>query len=149
MSTQKYVAPIKRKQEIKEMGLSIEELNSEKLFPTLTTTSNTAWSGKTFKATIEALIASEKLTEQEKAAQAEAQKAMEGWQRLPLRLTKADCIRFNEMTEMNARHAKMMQDPWYYKPTPITYMKYDDDDESFSVESEMNMSDADQIEEAD
>jgi len=131
------------------MGLSKEELDSEKLFPTLTTTSNTAWTGKTFKATIEALIASEKLTEQEKATQAEAQKAMEGWQRLSLNLTKADCIRFNEMTEKNARIAKMMQDPWYYKPTPITYMKYEDDGESFSVGSEMDMSDADQMEDDD
>ena len=117
MSTQqKYVVPIKRAQEIKEKGLSQEELTNEKLFPILCEAGKTAWTGKTFKTTIYDLIASEKLSAQEKAAQEEARKAMEGWARLSLTLTKDDCIRFNEKTEKTEQLAKEMQDPWYYNP---------------------------------
>lgn len=149
MSIQKkYVAPIKRQQEIKELGLSKEELNSEKLFPTLTTTSNTPWQGKTFKATIDALIASEKLTEQEKAARMEAQKAMEGWVRLSLNLTKDDCIRFNTMTETHARLAKEMEDPWFYKPgSNIIYKSYDKMDDVVSIQSGHDTSYEDELNE--
>jgi hypothetical protein len=138
MSTmKKYIAPIKRKQLIQEEGLSKEELTSEKMFPTLCTTSNTPWQQKTFKATIDALIASEKLTAQEKAARMEAKKAMEGWVRLSLNLSKEDCIRFNTMTETNARIAKEMEDPWYYKPGSNTiYKSYDKEDDSVSIQSE-------------
>ena len=114
--SKKYVAPAKRKVEHETNGLSQQELESEKLFPTLCEAGRTKWTGTTFKTTIDNLIASEKLTAQEKKAKEEALKAMEGWVRLSLKLTKADCLRFNELTERTARLAKEMEDPWYYNP---------------------------------
>ena len=133
MSTQKkvYLPPAKRKQEIKENGLSQEELNSENLFPTLCETGKAQWTGKTFKATIDDLIALEKLTAHEKAAQEEARKAMEGWARLSLNLTKEDYIRFNEKIETIDKIAKGMDNSWFYTPSHINYnsSKEKDDDE--------------------
>jgi hypothetical protein len=124
--SKKYVAPAKRVVE-QAAGLSKDELESEKLFPTLCEAGRTTWTGRTFKTTIDNLIASEKLTAQEKKLKEEALKAMEGWVRLSLKLTKADCLRFNELTERTARLAKEMEDPWYYKPTPYKYYPNDDE----------------------
>ena len=123
--SKKYVAPAKRVIE-QAVGLSKEELESKKLFPTLCEAGRTEWKGRTFKATIDNLIASEKLTAQEKKVKEEARKAMEGWVRLSLKLTKEDCLRFNELTERTARLAKEMEDPWYYKPSPYKYYPNDD-----------------------
>jgi len=123
--SKKYVAPAKRVIE-QAAGLSKEDLESQKLFPTLCEAGRTEWKGRTFKATIDNLIASEKLTAQEKKVKEEALKAMEGWVRLSLKLTKEDCLRFNELTERTARLAKEMEDPWYYKPSPYKYYPNDD-----------------------
>jgi len=125
--SKKYVAPAKRKVE-QAAGLSQEELESQKLFPTLCEAGKAKWTGTTFKTTIENLIASEKLTAQEKKAKEEALKAMEGWVRLSLKLTKADCLRFNELTEKTAQLARLMEDPWYYNPQ--TTYKYNDNPDS-------------------
>jgi hypothetical protein len=116
--SKKYVAPAKRVLE-QAAGLTQEELDSQKLFPTLCEAGKAKWAGTTFKKTIENLIASEKLTAQEKKAKEEALKAMEGWVRLSLKLTKDDCLRFNELTEKTAQLAKLMEDPWYYNPQNV------------------------------
>jgi hypothetical protein len=78
----------------------------------------------------------------------EAQKAMEGWVRLSLNLTKDDCIRFNTMTETHARLAKEMEDPWFYKPgSNIIYKSYDKMDDVVSIQSGHDTSYEDELNE--
>ena len=137
-----YVAPAKRKQEIKEKGLSQDELNDEKLFPTLCAANSASWQGKTFKSTIESLIASEKLTQQEKIAREEARKLEEGWARVSLNLKRGDITRFNEMIETNKVIATMAEDPWYYKPTSNTVTPaYEKDADSVYSSDEEDLDD--------
>jgi len=85
-----YVPPSKRAEVPKINDLSMNELNDTKLFPSLSEgpspTNN--WKGTTsFKQTIYNLIASEKMTQQERAIAEEKRLAMDGWASIPLKPT--------------------------------------------------------------
>jgi hypothetical protein len=89
-----YIRPqIRKKQE--EEHPDVTNVTS---FPTLGNPGERVWDKgkKSFKATIDSLIAFEKLSEQEKAARAEEQRVMEGWHVLKLPMTCERLIAFNE-----------------------------------------------------
>lgn len=84
----RYIPPSLRTQTIAEESFDATSTNA---FPTLGTvpSQTKTWGNKTsFKKTIDNLIAYEKLTEQEKFAEAERVKIMEGWNVRSLSLTK-------------------------------------------------------------
>jgi len=91
MSTKKtYVPPAKRQSSPPPPAdLSTSELNDTKLFPTLKEGPKpvSKWSGTTFKQTIDNLIASEKMSEQEKAEAEEIRRKNDGWVRFPSKPT--------------------------------------------------------------
>ena len=97
MSAQKktYVAPAKRKEIIQEKGLSKDDLDSQKLFPTLCEAGKNPWKGKSFKATVDDMIASEKDKDALEASKAE----MDEWVHLPAIRTREDYIRYRQQKE--------------------------------------------------
>ena len=121
MNTQNksYIPPSKRKEIINEQGVSQEDLNNQNLFPSLCEGGKDVWKGKSFKATIDTLIASEKLSEQEKIIREEKKKEMRRLTRLSLNITPEFIIRFNNMIEERERVIKLMNEFWIAMPTQI------------------------------
>lgn len=121
MNTQNksYIPPSKRKEIINEQGVSQEDLNNQNLFPSLCEGGKDVWKGKSFKATIDTLIASEKLSEQEKIIREEKKKQMRRLTRLSLNITPEFIIRFNNMIEERERVIKLMNEFWIAMPTQI------------------------------
>jgi hypothetical protein len=121
MNTQNksYIPPSKRKEIINEQGFSQEDLNNQNLFPSLCEGGKDVWKGKSFKATIDTLIASEKLSEQEKIIREEKKKEMRRLTRLSLNITPEFIIRFNNMIEERERVIKLMNEFWIAMPTQI------------------------------
>ena len=94
----KYIPPSLRKETVSTESL---DASNKDLFPSLGKISGPSkiWGTKaSYKTTIHNLIAYEKLTEQEKIAEAERAKSMEGWTVLSLALTKE---RLNEIHNKN------------------------------------------------
>jgi hypothetical protein len=132
MNTQNksYIPPSKRKEIINEQGVSQEDLNDQNLFPSLCEGGKDVWKGKSFKATIDTLIASEKLSEQEKIIREEKKKEMRRLTRLSLNITPEFIIRFNNMIEERERVIKLMNEFWIAMPTQIYKTKKSDEVDS-------------------
>jgi len=126
----KYVLPHLRKA-APAPALETKDLMSQDLFPQLGEAKQSSWTGKSFKQTIEDLIAYEKLTEQERTQQELRAKAMSGWHVLP-KVTHEWLLNFNEkMIELNGP----MKDMDVYVPRNTTIKVYaDSDDESVQEE---------------
>ena len=113
--TTKYVPPSMRKQVVPQ---EVFDASNKIAFPSLG--SNTVevkkWGVKTsFKKTIDNLIAYEKLTEQEKRAEAELAKTMEGWSILPLEMTTERMIELhNRNMEREVELRKAYEDGGFY-----------------------------------
>lgn len=124
----KYVLPHLRKA-APAPALEKKDLTSQELFPQLGEAKQTSWTGKSFKQTIEDLIAFEKLTEQEKAQQELRTKAMSGWHVLP-KVNYEWLLNFNEkMIELNNGPMKDMD---VYQSRNTTVKVYaDDEDQEF------------------
>lgn len=121
----KYILPHLRKA-APAPALQTADLTSQELFPQLGEAKQSSWTGKSFKQTIEELIAYEKLSEQEKAQQELRAKAMSGWHILP-KVNYEWLLNFNEkMIELNNGP---MKDVNVYQPNNVVKVYADDEDE--------------------
>jgi hypothetical protein len=121
----KYILPQHRKA-APAPSLQSADLTSQVLFPQLGEAKQTSWTGKSFKQTIEELIAYEKLSEQEKAQQELRAKAMSGWHVLP-KVNYEWLLNFNEkMIELNNGPIRDMD---VYQPKNVVKVYLDDEDQ--------------------
>jgi len=131
----KYVLPHLRKA-APAPALETKDLISQELFPQLGEAKQTTWTGKSFKQTIEDLIAFEKLTEQEKAQQDLRTKAMSGWHVLP-KVNYEWLLNFNQkMIELNNGS---LRDTDVYRPRTTTVKVYADDEDQEIIPLEMDL----------
>ena len=144
MSTQNknYLPPSKRKEIINEQGVSQEDLTNENLFPSLCEGEKSTWKGKSFKTTIDKLIASEKLSEQEKILAEEEKRKKKEWTHLSLNITNEFVNRFNTMIEEREKVIKLMNEFWVPMPTQTYKMNNrnnnETDDKLSSVSDEVD-----------
>jgi hypothetical protein len=152
MSTKKtYVPPAKRQASPPPVkDLSTTELNDTKLFPSLKEgpTVSSKWIGTTFKEKIDNLIASEKMSEQEKAANEEQRRINEGWVRFPSKPTEEMYLRYKitmRKIKNDAAHNELMAYGYYsfgtyyidgvayYGPS---YIEAEEDDDEYNFQGE-------------
>ena len=150
MNTSKktYVPPAKRQEAPKIADLSVTEMNDTKLFPTLKEGPKAVnkWNGsKTFKQTIDNLIATEKMSEQEKAAAEERRQANAGWVRFPTKPTPEMIHRYKNSLQKikdDAANQEMMDYGYYRFGTyyidgvphySANYIPEDDDNDTDTV----------------
>ena len=130
----KYVLPQHRKA-APAPALELADLTNQVLFPQLSDAKQSTWTGKSFKQTIEDLIAYEKLSEQERAQQELRAKAMSGWHVLP-KVTHEWLLNFNEkMIELNNGH---LRDTDVYQSRNTTVKVYADDEDQDLIPFELD-----------
>jgi hypothetical protein len=130
----KYVLPHLRKA-APAPTLETKDLTSQELFPQLGEAKQSTWTGKSFKQTIEDLIAYEKLSEQEKDQQELRAKAMSGWHVLP-KVTHDWLLNFNE--KMIVLNNGPMKDMDVYQSRNTVVKVYADDEDQELIPLEMD-----------
>jgi hypothetical protein len=137
-----YVPPSKRHAKVEK----VINLKDEKEFPTFGTVSNKKWEGKSFKNTIDDLIALDKQTLAQRKAIQEAQEAKQGWTTIVLPKTASEFKKISERLYECEKESKRIQElkdlglyaePVEYVNINTLYMFEDDYSESeFVDESE-------------
>ena len=123
----KYVLP-QHRSAIVAPPLESTDLSSLELFPQLGEAKQSTWTGKSFKQTIDDLIAYEKLSEQEKNLKEMKATAMDGWHVLP-NVPREWVIKFNEKILQDYKEPEI--DTFVYQPNTTANVKvtYTSDDE--------------------